>query len=79
MAELSWEIWAIIGVSLAIGGLSKGLTGLGLPAFAIPVMAMFIGVERAVVMLVIPSIVLNGQLVWSHRDCVRDLPELPFE
>ena len=66
MPVLSLEIWFIIGLALAFGGLVKGLTGLGLPAFAIPVMAIFIGVERSVVMLLAPSLVLNCHLAWTQ-------------
>ena len=77
MAVLSWEIWFVIGLSLAFGGLVKGLTGLGLPVFTIPVIAVFIGVERSVVMLLVPSLVLNCCLAWTHRDFAKDMPELP--
>lgn len=77
MPILSWETWFIIALALAFGGFVKGLTGLGLPAFAIPIMAIFIGVERSVVMLLAPSLVLNCRLAWTHRDCAKDMPDLP--
>lgn len=57
----------IIVVAVAIGAFIKGATGGGLPQVAIPVMAPFLGVEHAVVIMAIPGIVANGWLVVSHR------------
>ena len=45
----------------------KGITGLGLPLVAIPVLAGFIGVERAVVLMLVPGIGLNFGLLWNYR------------
>jgi hypothetical protein len=61
------EAYAIIFVAIAVGSFGKALTGFGLPLIAVPVMAPFIGVETAVVTLVIPSTVSNIWLVWTHR------------
>jgi hypothetical protein len=67
----------VIFTALAIGGFVKGLTGVGLPLIAVPVMAGFLGVERAVITMVIPSIVLNLYQTWKHREHVVAVPELP--
>lgn len=69
----------MIVLALALGSLVKGMTGSGLPQIAIPVMATFIGPERAVVVMAIPGVVSNGWLLWSHRRELggsRDLPVL---
>ena len=58
---------AVIVVAIAVGAFIKGATGGGLPQLAIPVMAVFLGVEHAVVVMAIPGVVANGLLVWSHR------------
>lgn len=74
---LSSEAALIIVLALVAGGFVKGITGMGLPSVAIPVMASFLGVERAVVIMVIPVIVLNGWLVWRYRACAGQVPEMP--
>lgn len=58
-------IWAII--SLAIGGILKGATGAGTPILAVPVMAMFFGVDVAVVTMLIPNLVSNFWQGWQFR------------
>jgi len=55
----------------------KGVTGMGLPLITVPVMAGFLGVERAVVTMVIPSVVLNLYQVWTHRQERPAVPEVP--
>ncbi len=77
MQELAWEELLIIAIALAVGGTAKGLTGLGLPLVAVPVMAGFLGVERAVMTMVMPVLVLNLWLTWSLRDRIEELPEMP--
>ncbi len=70
---------SVILVAITIGSFIKGVTGTGLPQIAIPVMAVFVGVERAVVIMAIPGIVTNSWLIWTHREhlkATRDLPVL---
>jgi uncharacterized protein len=70
---------AIILVAMAVGAFIKGVTGSGLPQIAIPVMAAFIGVEPAVVIMAIPGIATNTWLLVAHRHHrfdTRDLPSL---
>jgi uncharacterized membrane protein YfcA len=61
------EAYVVIFVAIAVGSFGKALTGFGLPLIAIPVMASVIGVETAVVTMVLPSTVSNIWLVWTHR------------
>lgn len=77
VAELPLEAWLIIAGALAAGGLTKGITGLGLPGVAVPIMASFLGVEHAVMIMVLPTLTTNLWLAWRLRDCYRDVPELP--
>jgi hypothetical protein len=40
-------------------------------------MAVFIGVERAVVVMAVPGVVSNMWLVWTHRETARQTRDLP--
>jgi uncharacterized protein len=69
----------IIVAAIATGAFLKGATGTGLPQIAIPVMAVFVGVEHAVVVMALPGVVTNGWLFWRYRKYLaltRDLPVL---
>jgi uncharacterized membrane protein YfcA len=68
---------SIILVAMVVGGFVKGATGLGLPPIAIPVIASFLGVEHAVVVMTIPGVVSNAWLLWIHRSHVRRTRDLP--
>ena len=68
---------AIIFLAIALGALIKGLTGAGTPLVAIPVMAIFLDVERAVMAMTIPSLASNGWLMWSLRSHLRENRQLP--
>lgn len=58
----------IILVTIAIGAIIKGITGLGLPIFAIPALAMFVPVDVAVIVMVVPSLIANSWLIIVHRE-----------
>ncbi len=68
---------AIILVAIGLGSFIKGVTGSGLPQIAIPVMATFLGVERAVVIMAIPGVVTNTWLLWRYRSYLRATRDLP--
>lgn len=53
--------------SVVVGSGLKSLTGMGLPAIAIPVISIFLGIETAVVVIALPNFVLNGALAWRDR------------
>lgn len=57
----------IIVLGLAVGAFVKGLTGMGLPLVAAPLMAGFLGAEHAIVVMQIPCLFSNLWLVWRHR------------
>ncbi|MDD9999595.1 MAG: sulfite exporter TauE/SafE family protein [Rhodospirillaceae bacterium] len=76
MNDLAWQAWAVIVLALAAGGLNKGITGLGLPGIAVPIMAIFLGVEQAVMIMVMPTLITNLWLTWRLRDCYREVPEV---
>lgn len=46
-------------MALAAAGLMKGLVGMGLPLIAIPVMSAFMPVEQAILIMALPSAVVN--------------------
>jgi uncharacterized membrane protein YfcA len=72
------ESIAIIVLGLALGALVKGVSGIGLPLVAIPIMAGFIGVETSVVIMVIPSFFVQSWLVWDNRHEFDALPSLKW-
>lgn len=53
--------------AISLGALFKGMTGLGLPLFAVPAMAMLTSVENAVILMIIPGIAANLWVVYSRR------------
>jgi uncharacterized membrane protein YfcA len=66
--SVSFETAAIIFAALLIGAVTKGITGFGLPMVAVPLLSALVGVERAVVVMVLPTFVSNGWLLWEHRN-----------
>jgi uncharacterized protein len=65
---------SIILVGLAFGSFFKGLTGMGLPLVAVPILAGFLGVEHTIVVMQIPGMVSNIWLVWGLRRSAREVP-----
>jgi len=57
----------IVMAAVVAGAVTKSVTGLGLPIIAIPVMALFIDVVDAVVVMAIPTVAANVLLVREHR------------
>lgn len=58
-------IWVFL--SLALGGVLKGATGAGAPVVAVPVMAMFYGVDFAVATMIVPNLLNNVWQGWQFR------------
>ena len=73
---MSIETLAIVFTAISIGAFSKGLVGLGLPMISIPILAGFIGVEHAVVVMTIPVAISNVVIVWSYRRLAEMVPGL---
>ncbi len=65
----SVSIWLLVAVLsvISVGALLKGMTGLGLPLFAVPAIATLTSVEEAVVLMIIPGLGSNIWLVINHR------------
>ncbi|QVQ52553.1 sulfite exporter TauE/SafE family protein [Spiractinospora alimapuensis] len=61
----------VIVVAIFVGAFMKGMTGTGLPQIAIPIMAIFLGVERAVIVMAIPGVLTNAWMVWRYRHHLR--------
>ena len=77
-AEITLESVAVIVIVIALGAFAKGVTGMGLPVIAVPIMAGLMGMERAVVVMVIPTLVSNGWLVWTFRSFAKKNRDLPL-
>ncbi|MDP6426513.1 MAG: sulfite exporter TauE/SafE family protein [Rhodospirillales bacterium] len=57
----------VVFLAVAIGAFVKGVTGVGLPIVSVPVMAVVLGVEHAVAVMIIPSFTANISMVWMLR------------
>ena len=62
-----------IGLSLGLGGFLKGATGIGMPVIVVPVAALFMGIESAVILIAIPGVVWNGWMTWHYRGCHNEV------
>ncbi len=68
----------VVLASLA-GATVKSVTGMGYPVLAVPLIAVVVGVEDAVVVVALPNLAANAYLWWESRDArsqTRDLPRL---
>ncbi|QBI20903.1 sulfite exporter TauE/SafE family protein [Egibacter rhizosphaerae] len=52
--------------AIAVGSAIKGATGVGLPLLATPALALFVGVEEAVVVIALPNLATNTWLLVHH-------------
>jgi uncharacterized protein len=68
--------WLVVAVAITLGAVVKGITGMGLPPVALPVMAIFLGVEDAVVVMAIPTVVTNFALLVDNWEYRHDNPVL---
>ena len=72
------ESLIIIFLTLSIGAFAKGMTGLGLPPVSIAIMAVFFGVEHAIVVTTIPVAFANLQIAWVWRARLSEIPQITF-
>lgn len=70
------QIAVVVGVSL-LGAFVKSVTGMGYPLLAVPVIALALGIEDAVVIVSGPNAVANFMLCWQARDGRSDTRDLP--
>lgn len=79
LSSISPWLIAFVLLAISLGALIKGMTGLGLPLFAVPAIATITSVEEAVILMIIPGIGANVWLVVNHRRHAALLREhLPF-
>lgn len=72
------DLLIVFGAS-ALGALIKGVTGMGYPIVAVPLISLALGVEDAVVIVAVPNFAANAYLIWEAREArgeSRDLPRL---
>lgn len=69
------EIAIIVAVAV-ISAFVKAITGAGFPLLVVPVLALFIDVADAIVVVSIPNVTMNGAIFWSLRNERRDSPTL---
>ncbi|MGI9607014.1 MAG: TSUP family transporter [Acidimicrobiales bacterium] len=70
------EIAIIIAIAV-VSALVKAITGAGFPMLVVPVLALFIDVADAVVVVAIPNVTMNGAIFWSLRHERGESPTLP--
>jgi uncharacterized membrane protein YfcA len=58
--------------AVAVGFFAKGVTGVGGPSLAIPVLAAFTGVEYAVAVIAIPTALANIWLLMDTKSAAKD-------
>jgi uncharacterized membrane protein YfcA len=69
----------VVALASLLGATVKSVTGLGYPVLAVPLIALVLGVEDAVVIVALPNLGANLYLCWESRDVhdrTRDLPRL---
>lgn len=69
----------IVLIAVIVGAVVKAVTGMGLPLITIPIAALFVDLDDAVVTIAFPNLLANGVLAFrerSHIDATRDLPIL---
>lgn len=69
------EILAVT-IAVAIGAFVKSITGIGLPPIAIPVLAVVVGPQDAIVIMTLATIVTNAYLMWIYRDAAGETRHL---
>ena len=79
LMPISAGLFIFVLAAISMGALFKGMTGLGLPMFAVPALATLTSVEEAVMLMIIPSIGANLWLVakhWQYRNLLKE--HVPF-
>ncbi len=67
----------IVLVAVVVGAVVKAVTGMGLPIIAIPIAALFVDLDDAVVVLAFPNVVANVLLGYRERKHVAETRDLP--
>ncbi|MGA9276306.1 sulfite exporter TauE/SafE family protein [Ilumatobacter sp.] len=67
----------IVLIAVVIGSIAKAVTGMGLPLIAIPIAALFVDLDAAVVTIAFPNMLANGVLAFRERSHVHETRDLP--
>jgi uncharacterized membrane protein YfcA len=67
----------IVLIAVIVGSVVKAVTGMGLPIIAIPIAALFVDLDDAVVTIAFPNLLANGVLSFRERSHVRETRDLP--
>lgn len=62
---------SLAAAGLALSGLVKGVTGIGYATCAMPLLAMAVGLETALALVVVPALVSNIAVIASGRNLLR--------
>jgi len=68
--------FVIVFLAVAVGSTVKGVTGVGLPLTAVPLMSLAIGVENAVVAIAIPNLGSNAAILAGTRESKTEIEGL---
>ena len=74
-ATLAVSALLIVSAAIGLGAFAKGVTGMGFPLVAVPVVANFVSTQQAVLIILLPAIALNGWQAWQHRHARVDLAD----
>ena len=67
----------IVLLAVIVGAIVKAVTGMGLPIIAIPIAALFVDLDDAVVTIAFPNMLANGVLAFRERSHVHETRDLP--
>lgn len=67
----------IVLIAVVVGSIAKAVTGMGLPLIAIPIAALFVDLDDAVVTIAFANLLANGVLAFRERRHTADTRDLP--
>ncbi len=70
------EVLIVVGATL-LAGFVKGVTGMGHPLVAVPIVSLFLSVEEAVVLVALPNLLSNLVLCIETRASIPETRDLP--
>lgn len=68
----------IVLIAVIVGAIVKAVTGMGLPLIAIPIAALFVDLDDAVVTIAFPNLLANGVLAFRERSHISETRDLPM-
>ncbi|MEE2822336.1 MAG: sulfite exporter TauE/SafE family protein [Acidobacteriota bacterium] len=63
-------------LAVLAGGVTKGVTGIGLPVVATPILAVLYDLPTAIAVVIIPTVLTDAALVYRFRDQWREIYRL---